>query len=69
MALHPSGTRVYLFQSYGPLRASYANIDGFIRDARMRLTAAPNVPGRDGEGPATPRQRGAGEDNIIMVGN
>ncbi len=40
MALHPSGARGYLFQSYGPLRASYANIDGFIRDARMRLSVS-----------------------------
>ncbi len=33
----PQGCKRFLFQLYGPLRASYADISGFILDARIRL--------------------------------
>jgi hypothetical protein len=40
MALHPSGAKGYLFQSYGLLRISYADLVGSILKARNKLSVS-----------------------------
>ena len=67
IALHPGGASWYRSQLYGPFSASYAEIFGFIQDARSKFSVSCTC-GANLSHSCSGKSRSAGASEIRVIG-